>query len=278
MVQEHMEFGTIREPIVEGIFYPDEEQELHTRVRDLLRRSAVPAGNAASIVVPHAGYDYCGSVIASGMKAAAAAEIRRVVVLGPVHRDPEEAIYLPESGWFRTPLGLVTVDKESVLKLETRSASFVRNDIPHLEEHCIEVLLPFIQYLFPHALLVPLLLGRPVPALVDSLADGLTSVFGGTAESETLFVLSVNLTNYLEIEDAKRESARLLDLILSCSGSEILALRSSGTLTTCGAGVLAAHFRYMAKQPLVEILDQGASCTTNRDRRQTVEYAAISFT
>lgn len=273
-----MEFGIIREPIVEGIFYPDEEQELHSRVRDLLRCSAVPAGNAAAVLVPHAGYDYCGSVIASGMKAAAAAEIRRVVVIGPVHRDPEESVYLPESGWFRTPLGLVTVDKDAVLRLESCGPSFVRNDIPHLEEHCIEVLLPFIQYLFPNAAMVPLLLGKPVPALVDSLADGLTAVFGGSIRQETLFVLSVNLTNYLESEAAKRESERLLGLILSCSGGEILAQHSSGILTTCGAGVLAAHFRYIGKQPLVEILDRGASCTTNRDRRQTVEYAAVSFT
>ncbi|WP_455382306.1 AmmeMemoRadiSam system protein B, partial [Salinispira pacifica] len=231
MVQEHMEFGTVREPIVEGIFYPDEEQELHTRVRDLLRRSEVPAANAGAIIVPHAGYDYCGSIVASGMKAAAARTVRRVVVIGPVHRDPEEGIYLPESGWFRTPLGLLPVDRNAVLALEAAAGPIVRNDIPHLEEHCIEVLLPFIQYLFPSAALVPILLGKPGAALTDTLAGALADSFGPFGSDGTLVVLSANLTNYLDSEDAKRESARLLDLILSCRGSEILTLQSQGELT-----------------------------------------------
>ncbi len=272
-----MEFGTIREPIVEGIFYPDEEEPLRTRVSGLLRRSAVPAGTATAIVVPHAGYDYCGNIIASGLKAAAARDIKRVVIMGPVHRDPEEAVYLPESGWFRTPLGLMSVDKEAVLALEAFGGPIVRNDIPHLEEHCIEVLLPFIQYLFPQASLVPILMGTTVPTVADALAKALVGAIGEYGNTDTLIVLSANMTDYLDRERSKCESSRLIDLILSNCGGEILNLRSQQQLTTCGAGVLAALFRYARNRLPAELLDRGASCTTNRDRNHTVEYAAISF-
>ena len=272
-----MEFGTIREPIVEGIFYPGEEESLRTTVSDLLRRSAVPAGIANAIIVPHAGYDYCGSIIASGFKAAAGREIKRVVVLGPVHRDPEEAVYLPESGWFRTPLGLMSVDKNAVLALEAFGPPIVRNDIPHLEEHCIEVLLPFIQYLFPQALLVPILVGTATQSVADRLADALVAAAGGYGDQDTLLVLSANMTDYLDRERSKRESSRLIDLIMSNCGCEILDLRSRQELTTCGAGLLAALFRYAHDRLPAELLDRGASCTTNRDRNHTVEYAAISF-
>jgi hypothetical protein len=270
-----MEFGTIREPIVEGIFYPDEPDVLENRVRDLLQRSETPAGLASAIIAPHAGYDYCGTVLADAFKACAARDIRRVVIIGPVHRDPEDAVFLPESGWFRTPLGLIPVHTESIRALERCSPRLIRNDIPHLEEHCIEIHLPFIQYLFPRAAIVPILVGTASAQNTLTLASAMTEVFGAFGRKDILIVLSVNLTNYLDSTISQREAGRLIDMILSSEGDRIRLAHERGELTTCGAGTLAAFFAYADDVGHVELLGRGASSTTNRDRSNTVEYASI---
>ena len=277
MVQENMEFGEIREPIVDGIFYPDEASALEDCVRDLLQKSETPAGMASAIAAPHGGYEYCGSIMASAFKSCAAREIRRVVIIGPLHRDPDEALFLPESGWFRTPLGLVPVHTDLIRAFEACSSLFVRNDIPHLEEHCIEVQLPFVQFLFPRASIVPILVGKSTPALAEALGNALRQTLASPANRDLLIVLTLNLTNYLDRSVSQREAGKLVDLILSRNGDEIMRTYGLGELSTCGAAVLAAYFTYAGSGVHVEISERGASNSTNRDRSNTVEYASIGF-
>jgi len=57
--------------------------------------------------VPHAGYIYSGPVAARAYDEIAAARgvVRRVVMLGPVHRVPVRGLALPGAQIFETPLG-----------------------------------------------------------------------------------------------------------------------------------------------------------------------------
>ena len=204
----------IREPIVQGIFYPDDPGELKAAVVELFgeagNKFSIQSG-AHAVISPHAGYTYCGVFIGSAFLAAAGRKIDTVVVLSPVHRDPEDAIYLTESKYFLTPLGKVEVADDIVSELEAASTRIFRNDIPHLEEHAIEVQLPFIQHQFPDARLVPILMGRATMTNVRSLARALDLVFSEKDES-TLFVVSSNLSNHTDGEAAFESIRQLADL------------------------------------------------------------------
>src|SRR5574338_1592610 len=104
--------GSMRNAAVAGSFYPGEPRALATEVEDLLAGTGAPQprlGPPKAWIVPHAGYIYSGPVAARAYDELAPARgiVRRVVVLGPVHRVPVRGLALPSAQAFATPLGRV---------------------------------------------------------------------------------------------------------------------------------------------------------------------------
>lgn len=271
-----MEFGTIREPIMEGIYYPDDAGDLEEAVRGYLRRSATPAGNAFAVIVPHASYQVCGAIMASAFKSCVAREIRHIVIIAPYHRQEEPVVFLPESTWFRTALGLVPVHTDSIRHLGTCSRVLVRNDIPHLEEFSIEVQLPFLQYLFPRATIVPILVGAVAPEIAAALADALRTVYG-RRRRDLLFVISANLTEYRDEIAARTETSNVLSRLACNDWRGILDAHAHREISLCGAGGVAAFLQYLPFPCAQEILARGSSRAAEGVLGKSVEYAAIAY-
>jgi len=80
----------VRYAAVAGLFYPGNPQELSSYVSNLLSQAALQAQDflpkAKAIVVPHAGYIYSGSIVASAYAALIGTNINRVILLGSAHR------------------------------------------------------------------------------------------------------------------------------------------------------------------------------------------------
>ena len=100
--------------------------------------------------MPHAGYVYSGAVAARAFRALGpvAGMVRRIVLVGPSHREWFRGLAVPRAQAFATPLGLVRVDTTGVatlLELPIVTAS----DSAHAREHSLEVQLPFLQRLIP---------------------------------------------------------------------------------------------------------------------------------
>ena len=106
-----------RPAAVAGMFYPGSASTLARDVRRMLATSAAPVATrrrrVKAIIAPHAGYVYSGPIAASvyAPLAELAADIRRVVVLGPTHRVAVNGLALPAASAFATPLGVVAVDQ-----------------------------------------------------------------------------------------------------------------------------------------------------------------------
>ncbi|MDP2021613.1 MAG: AmmeMemoRadiSam system protein B, partial [Hydrogenophaga sp.] len=110
----------IRQPAVAGAFYPGQEQALLNDVMAMLAK-APPITNASTrapkaIIVPHAGYIYSGATaaLAYARLSPVRSIIRRVVLLGPVHRVPVRGLALPGVDAFATPLGNIEIDQIAV--------------------------------------------------------------------------------------------------------------------------------------------------------------------
>lgn len=81
--------------------------------------------------------------------------VRRVVLLGPVHRVPVRGLALPGARAFATPLGEVPVDEAAVAMLQDLP-QVVTSAPAHAMEDLLEVQLPFLQrVLGPGFSLVP---------------------------------------------------------------------------------------------------------------------------
>ena len=129
----------IRPPAVAGAFYPGSRQTLAHEVLALLA-AAKPAAACATppkaLIVPHAGYLYSGATAARAYARLASVRntIRRVVLLGPVHRVPVRGLALPGSDYFATPLGQIEIDQDAVVAIRALPQVVVSR-AAHAQEH-----------------------------------------------------------------------------------------------------------------------------------------------
>lgn len=232
----------LREAVVSGIFYPEDPAALRAAVEGELGKTAAFRDEARAILSPHAAFEYAGAVAAAAWTAASNRVPATVVLLAPYHRAEESAVWLPEAEVFQTPLGDVKVDRAYVEELETCGTLFRQNDIPHFEEHGIEVQLPFLQVLYPKASVVPVLLGKPTPPAVESLAKALGLIFSDSRES-VLFVVSTNFAGHSSAEEASRRFERVLSYLDSGDDGSLYEEYRSETPDMCGVGCLASLMR-----------------------------------
>jgi len=268
----------IRAPIVDGIFYPAEPGDLSARIAALLADASgqlpQPGRRVYALITPHAALDYAGAVAAAAYRSVADRRPTVAVLLGPLHRDAPEAVVVPESTGFQTPLGCVPVDRQLLETLASGAGSSFRvDDIPHLEEHCLEVQLPFLQHLFPSLSIVPLLVGKPSLRLVELLGERLWDTFRGRLE-RTLFVATANLSGGRSEPCRQRFIQRILEA--DWRGITEEAVRRKAC--SCGSGAVAAilHLHGRRGGP-VTVLRQGSSREAGGGPRRAVHYAAVAL-
>lgn len=231
--------------MVAGLFYPEAGPELLWAVDSALEaaeatsHTATPAPAAAArcILSPHGGFTYSSLAQAKAWRELKGRSPSRVVVLGPWHGANEQGVFLPESNVFRTPLGDLRVDDEICDELESSGTVFVRNDIPHMEEHSIELQLPFMKRLFPDALLIPILVGghdRRLPASLSRALDLTIEEYGDSMA----VVASSNLSSSFKPDEAEARSDRIIEA-LERGDAEALA-NDEGREMGFGSAVLAA--------------------------------------
>jgi len=255
-----------RPPAVAGMFYPAGADALSQQVDTMLTQvSSSVAIHPKALIAPHAGYIYSGPVAASAYALLQGMEhIRRVMLLGPVHRVPVSGLALPEADSFSTPLGDIPLDKEAMESI-AQLPQVVWSEAAHAMEHSLEVHLPFLQRVLGEFQLVPLALGDASPEDVAGVLDVLWG------DDETLIVISSDLSHYLPYQQAQQVDRITADNILAkqwpisheqaCGATPI-----NGLLATSDRHGLTAH-----------LLDLRNSGDTAGDKQQVVGYGAFAF-
>ena len=151
----------IRQPALAGTWYSGEPVALRSELNLHLAavpRTAVP-GRLIGLVAPHAGLMYSGRVAAHCFALLRESADPTVVLLGPSHHLGFDGIAVYERGAWDTPLGRTLVNEEVASALLQARAPFFSGADKHRYEHALEMQLPFLQYVAPHARIVPLLMG-----------------------------------------------------------------------------------------------------------------------
>jgi AmmeMemoRadiSam system protein B len=260
---------SVRPPAVAGLFYPAAAAELQREI-DALLAAAEPAARAKpvpkAIIVPHAGYIYSGPIAAAAYARLAPARdaIKRVVLLGPVHRVPIRGLALPAASMLATPLGNVMIDAQahaalSLLPQVTISAA------AHAQEHSLEVHLPFLQTVLTAFTVVPLAVGD---ASAEEVAQVLDTLWGG---DETLIVVSSDLSHYLNYSEAQAIDRTTAQAILDLRSNISHAQACGGTPVN---GLTLAAQRHHLTPDLIDLRNSG---DTAGDRQRVVGYGAFVF-
>jgi AmmeMemoRadiSam system protein B/AmmeMemoRadiSam system protein A len=230
-------------------------------------RQAPFATTPKAIIVPHAGYIYSGATAALAYAELSAARktIRRVVLLGPVHRVPVRGLALPDVDRFATPLGDIPLDHAAIARI-CHLRQVVDSAPAHAHEHALEVQLPFLQAVLDDFTLVPLAVGD---ASAADVAQVLELLWGGP---ETLIVISSDLSHFLPYPAAQQIDRATVQDILALTPTITHAQACGGTPLN---GLLLAARRH-GLQP--RLLGQCNSGDTAGDKQRVVGYAAFAFT
>ncbi|HQZ02039.1 MAG TPA: AmmeMemoRadiSam system protein B [Thauera sp.] len=263
-----MAIASVRPAAVAGQFYPGDERVLRMQLTEMLAAavSLEQIRPPKALIVPHAGYIYSGVVAANAYRTLTSLrdQIRRVVILGPAHRQAFSGFALPAAQAFHTPLGDVPLSRADWLMLQARDDVRV-DDQPHALEHCIEVQLPFLQTVLDRFSLVPILVGD---APDESVAELLEALWGGP---ETLIVISSDLSHFLPYRQAQWIDRSTVEQMVGL-------LQGINHEQACGAtpvnGLLLAARRHLLKPRLLDLRNSG---DTAGDRSRVVGYASIAF-
>lgn len=261
---------SIRPPAVAGAFYPGQAAMLSRDVQALLSATGPgkvpPAACPKALIVPHAGYVYSGSIAALAYARLVPWRgiIRRVVLLGPVHRVPVRGLALPGADVFATPLGSIDVDQGSIARI-AGLPQVVVSAAAHAMEHSLEVQLPFLQAVLDDFKLVPLAVGDATP---EEVAEVLEELWGGP---ETLIVISSDLSHFLPYRVAQNVDHGTVQRIMNLSSTLTHEQACGGT--PVNGLLLAARHHHLQPQ----LLGQCNSGDTAGDKDRVVGYAAIAL-
>ncbi|MGD2248556.1 MAG: AmmeMemoRadiSam system protein B [Candidatus Methanofastidiosia archaeon] len=261
--EEKLEEKIIRKAAVAGRFYPGSSDELKTVVEQYLNQAPyLNLPPVQGLVCPHAGYMYSGPVAAYSYKQLDNV-YDTIILLGPSHYVPVPGASIPECTHYQTPLGLVKVSP--LAKTLKKESLFTTVPAAHIQEHCLEVQLPFLQMVLTDFEIVPIIIG-------DADPQELALLLSPYIDDSTLVIASSDLSHYHSYE-----KACTLDKICTDAVPE-LDFEKIELCEACGIKALQT-LMYIAenKDWQGELLDYRNSGDTSQRKDQVVGYMAAAF-
>lgn len=259
-----------REPVVAGAFYPKEKEKLWQQLQQFFK--GLPAQKKTNcIIAPHAGYVYSGKTAAFAFNALQ--ENRCFAILSPNHTGFGPAISISDAEEWETPLGRMQVDSKLREKLLAK-LGIESDDSAHVQEHSIEVQLPFLQFLFKESKILPItLMEHRLPELLK-LAKAIASL------GENVSVIaSSDFTHFEQKAFAKKKDLSAIKRIeaLDVKGFHEMVLTQN--LSICGFAPITAAMQYGIEKDRKKgkLLHYDTSATASGDETAVVGYAAIGF-
>jgi AmmeMemoRadiSam system protein B len=189
--------NNIRKASHAGSWYSGSAKELNKQLDGWLNNAQLIHGPARAVIVPHAGYVYCGECAAYAYRQISPSVVQRVFILGPSHHVRLGGCALSSVGKYQTPFYDLVIDQEVYSELDA-SGAFERMSVGVDEdEHSLEMTLPYVAKVmeeFKNSF-------RIVPIMVGSLTPEKEAAYGRIlapylADSTNLFVISSDFCHW----------------------------------------------------------------------------------
>lgn len=266
----------IRQPAVAGQFYPGSARELRALIKTMVDEKAAKE-EVIGYYAPHAGYPYSGPV--AGAVVSRVKFTDTVVILGPSHTGMGAPFSIMMEGTWRTPLGDVEIDSALAKKILAGSAYLKPDVAAHIEEHAIEVQLPFIQYFKPAFKLVPITLSHATADVYENIGKAIALAIKESGKP-VVIAASGDMTHYASQKSALSQDKLAIDAMLRLDAVDLLARVRRFNITMCGYASAAALI-FAVKElggNTADLLKYQTSGDTTGDFSSVVGYAGIIFT
>lgn len=280
----------LRKPAVAGMFYPDDSEELVKTIEDCFLHSFGPGkipdiesfeGNdyPVNVMVPHAGFQYSGTIAAHSYCELAKNGFPEVfIIIGPNHTGLGSEVSVFNKGEWITPLGNIQVDEEFADTLISFSDFASADFAAHMREHSIEVQLPFLQYFSNDFKIVPVVLGSQTISAANDLAAAILKA-GEKLDKFYCVIASSDLSHFNTQERANKVDGFVLEDIENMDEFKLLEEIIQYNITMCGYGPVMTTMilSKMCGKNTSEILAYKTSGDISGDLSSVVGYASGIF-
>ena len=276
----------IRPAIVAGLFYPAEPGELARQASELTTPNYVntedldqPKIDPIMLMLPHAGYVYSGQV--AGLTISKVNLPETVIIMGPCHRVRGQGLSVWSKGSWATPLGPVPVNEQLAAEIVNCDGDFTAETTPHLQDHCIEVLLPLLKIVRPNINIVPIAVSEQSATKLRLAALNLAEVIHRFQETnpnhKLCIVVSSDMSHYITQEQAKSLDGMALDAMLKLDGVALYNTVMQNNISMCGVlpACLALQTCKVLGATQAQLASYASSGEVSGDMSKVVGYAGV---
>jgi len=282
-----------------GSWYTSSVKELDKQLEGWLGKAELSHGPARAIIVPHAGYVYCGETAAYAYRQVSPTVIQRVFILGPSHHVRLSGCALSSQQKYQALFYDLTIDQGVYAQLDSTGAFERMNQTVDEDEHSLEMTLPYIAKVmedFKSDF-------RIVPIMVGSLTPDREAKYGAIlapylSDPSNLFVISSDFCHwgnrfrytyyeqsqgkiYQSIQNLDKMGMDIIETLNPASFTEYLKKYGN---TICGRHPIGVLLNAIDKLPETERSKfnlrflkyaQSNQCVSHSD--SSVSYAAASL-
>jgi hypothetical protein len=270
----------IKKTVVAGSFYPDDPNILQQMLQGFFTQAEKdsvappPDKKLYTIISPHAGYIYSGQSAAYIYMVASHYSYTKAVIISPSHRCQHLDFFVGDYEAYETPLGAIKTCRDSINHLLSKPDCRF-DDFVDTREHSLEVQLPFLKFIFPEILIVPIIFCRQS---IDNAAK-LMSYIHEILDPQTLIVISTDLSHFHDALTAEKIDSLLID---SLKKNEYISLNDhliKRKCEACGFGGILTAMMLSEKFPATQMdcfryTHSGMACG---DNKSVVGYLSCGY-
>lgn len=262
----------VRKASVAGMFYPGSQKGL-TRELEKLIVFSKNRKKIRGLVSPHAGYVYSGNCAGMGFGSILIPD--SVIIIGVNHRGFGPPLVIDGHHTWQTPLGECPVDGELREKMAGYTDIFVVDHQTGIEEHSLEVQVPFIQKINPRARILPIIVSSV--DLEQLLEAGRVIAECLKGRDDVLMVASTDMSHYIDAETAAHEDQKAIDRILNLDPEGLFKTVKAEHISMCGVSPTVMMIRAAVENGAshAEVVEYTHSGKTSGDYQQVVAYLSL---
>ncbi len=276
----------VRRPAVAGYFYEADPDALKKRIEHCFLSSLGPGKlpkvekegprRIKGLVVPHAGLMYSGPVAAQAYLALAEDGIPdTAIIIGPNHTGWGAGISIMVDGSWSCPLGEVEIDTELASRIQGAASLISVDEEAHLNEHSIEVQLPFLTYIYGEKVkIVPICM---MIQAYEACIDVGRAIASAAAGRNVVVIAATDFTHYESQRSAEAKDRMAIEAILKMDAKGLIEVVEREAISMCGYGPVAsmiiASLSFGASK--AELLKYATSGDVTKDYSSVVGYASL---
>jgi AmmeMemoRadiSam system protein B/AmmeMemoRadiSam system protein A len=278
--------NSVKQPVAAGKYYPKDNAELNKLLKKAFQTAPPPKlrGSLRALLIPDAPYRYTGILSAMAIKSLRVKKIDTVYIIGQAKRASVTGALVWQGRAWRTPLGLMAVDRESVNKLLQHSNDINFFNPAWADEYAVEMQLPFLQTILPEAKIVPIMMGAANWEECWSVA---TAIARQAENQQAVIIISSNMSVFTSQDHAEKIDKKILDAMKELDVYQIDRLASQfeaegiagleqafAGLASLKTGLISANLLGANRAELIQYTNQGQ--LTGKSER-VAGYGVVAF-